>query len=293
MKYFIIALFACSSFCKVFNQEKHFLFIQNNSAQPFYVQLNNNVYSSTASGYINIAQLLQGKYYLTIGFAKNAYPEQKFIVDITNGEAGVGFTLKQQDPKKWVLINYITQAVIEADTRNTKNENTIKQEPQIQIQASPHEKDITLSTPVVLKIYDKNSSLGVNQVYVDKTNTNAVDTISIFIPLNNSVVKASIANKPSPCNALAQENDFYKLRLDIAASNTENAMLAAAAKALEKKCYSVSQVKNLGVLILSEENRYRFFSIAKPHISDIENFASLSTQFHSSEYIQRFKMLAQ
>jgi Domain of unknown function (DUF4476) len=129
-------------------------------------------------------------------------------------------------------------------------------------------------------------------VYVDKSNDKAVDTVAIFIPLN-ATVQPAVTTKPTPCNVLATENDFYKLRLDMAASTTEDAMLLAATKALEKKCYTVTQIKNLGVLILSEENRYKFFSIAKPHISDVENFSTLSTQFNLPEYIQRFKMLSQ
>lgn len=287
-------------------QEKHFIFIQSETNQPFYVQLNNNVFSSTGNGYLNIAQLTQGKYYLIIGFAKNSYPEQKFVVAINDGEAGAGFTLKQQADKAWVLVNYITGALITTDIIEIK---TIIQPPVVAEVAAPQlivENKIVapvITHPAVSlsvrKTYDRKSAQGIDQVYVDKT-----DTVAIFIPTTDNAVKTT-ANKPitiglpaattntvGKCSSIANKEDFYKLRLEMAAATTDAVMIDAGKKAFAKKCFTVEQLKNLGVLFLSEQSRYNFFEVAKTHVSDAENFKNLSSQFTLPDITEKFSALS-
>jgi hypothetical protein len=90
-------------------QEKHFVFIQSDNQQPFYVSLNGKIYSSTASGYVIIPKQLDGEYTATIGFGGNSFPEQsfKYVID----KKDIGFNLKNFGDKGWGLFNLQTLAV--------------------------------------------------------------------------------------------------------------------------------------------------------------------------------------
>ncbi|NIM34189.1 MAG: DUF4476 domain-containing protein [Hydrotalea flava] len=77
----------------------------------------------------------------------------------------------------------------------------------------------------------------------------------------------------------------------MASSNTDAAMIEAAKKAFEKNCYSVEQIKNLGILFLSQQNRLQFFAAAKKHLLDADNFHSLINQLIDPNIIEQFKAL--
>jgi Domain of unknown function (DUF4476) len=114
MKYFLSIFFL--SFClnHLSAQEKHFVFIQSDNRQPFYVSVNGKLHSSTASGYVIIPKLAEGNYNFTIGFAQNAFPEQTFTCVIQNKD--LGFDLKNFGDKGWGLFNLQTLDVTMAAT---------------------------------------------------------------------------------------------------------------------------------------------------------------------------------
>ncbi|MCW3109449.1 MAG: hypothetical protein JWQ09_3955 [Segetibacter sp.] len=117
MKYFLSIFFL--SFClnHLSAQEKHFVFIQSDNKQPFYVSVNGKLYSSTASGYVIIPKLADGNYNFTVGFAQNTYPEQTFTTVIQNKD--LGFDLKNFGEKGWGLFNLQSLDVTMATTANT------------------------------------------------------------------------------------------------------------------------------------------------------------------------------
>jgi hypothetical protein len=68
-------------------------------------------------------------------------------------------------------------------------------------------------------------------------------------------------------------------------------MLTAAKKVLKAKCFTTDQIKNLGVLFLTDEGKYKFFDLAYPFVSDSYNFKSLELQLKEAYYIERFKAM--
>ncbi|HVI46282.1 MAG TPA: hypothetical protein VM802_15510, partial [Chitinophaga sp.] len=73
--------------------DQHFVYIQSEKGQPFYVKLNGKVLSSTERGYIILPQIESGTTPITIGFAKDAGPEQKFSLRVSKSDQG--FLLKR------------------------------------------------------------------------------------------------------------------------------------------------------------------------------------------------------
>ncbi len=103
---FILSLSGLKSFC----QQDYFMYIQAEERQPFYAVINTKVYSSSESGYMIIPKLHDSNYNIMIGFAKNAFPEQRF--ELTINKKDLGFQLKYFKEKGWGLFNLQTMAVI-------------------------------------------------------------------------------------------------------------------------------------------------------------------------------------
>src|SRR5689334_13307175 len=95
---------------KSFSQQQYYIYIQSDERQPFYVRMDDKIYSSSLSGYLILSNLNDGNYALLIGFPKNAYPEHRFQVDINNKDKG--FQLKHSTDRTWQLVNLQNQAVI-------------------------------------------------------------------------------------------------------------------------------------------------------------------------------------
>jgi hypothetical protein len=103
------------------------------------------------------------------------------------------------------------------------------------------------------------------------------------------ISKPMIAN--SDCKNFATEDDFLKLRKKMAAENSDDEMLVAAKKVLKTKCFTTDQIKNLSVLFLTDEGKYKFFDLSYPFVSDSYNFSTLQVQLKETYYVERFKVM--
>lgn len=163
----------------------------------------------------------------------------------------------------------------------------------------------TKANPKIVKIFEKVSATGVDLIFIDKTNTKT-DTVAVYIPASGEKPLTRVAEpvKPTPVKATvpldfpavsskpaATNEDFLKTRLDMAGATTEEEMLRAAKLSLKNKTYTTEQIKNLGVLFLSEKGKLRFFEIAKPSVSDSSQFATLQNQFTQPELAEKFNSL--
>lgn len=88
------------------SQQLHFVYFQTDNRQPFYVKLNNNVYSSSAAGYLIIPRLPDSTFNLQIGFPKNESPEQSFQFSVKGKDEG--YLIKYFNDKGWGLYNLQT-----------------------------------------------------------------------------------------------------------------------------------------------------------------------------------------
>ena len=153
MKYFlsIFLLFICLNHLSA--QEKHFIFIQSDAKQPFYVSLNGKLYSSTASGYLIIPKLSDGNYNFTVGFAQNSFPEQNFSYSIQNKD--LGFELKNFNEKGWGLFNLQGLDITMATSANSNvvgkalSENAAAKAPVEEISFNKKKDTTTLSTKAI------------------------------------------------------------------------------------------------------------------------------------------------
>lgn len=84
-------------------QQVHFVYLQTENGQPFYIKMNKEVTSSTAAGYLILPRLADGDYNVTVGFPKREFPEEEFHLSVDKDNKG--FLLKNFGEKGWGLFN--------------------------------------------------------------------------------------------------------------------------------------------------------------------------------------------
>ncbi|RZM08469.1 MAG: DUF4476 domain-containing protein, partial [Pedobacter sp.] len=95
----------------------------------------------------------------------------------------------------------------------------------------------------------------------------------------------------SDCKTVAGEDDFLKTRKKMTAQKSDDAMVEAAKKLFRQKCYSTAQVRNLSVLFLKDEGKYKFFDAIYPFVYDSNEFRQLESQLSEEYYISRFRSM--
>jgi hypothetical protein len=433
MRSLFVLVFIC---CIVFiarAQQSHFIYLQTDNKQPFYVKLNEKLFSSSASGYLVIPKLPNGTHDLAVGFPKNEWPNQVIPVTVVNKD--LGFMLKNFDSKGWGLFNMQSMDVImantglkspesvQAATRTDEFSNTladvvntpsikelkkeeVKEKEAVKVPeparpaaeseikgsanntaaspvveskvaetgnittALPSPRD-TVMVPSVSKISESKTADGMILKYSVQDDSRW-DTVQVIIlqeevvgikeesketpgetkpvePLlaketkpgeltapkfidielaNPNTAKDSadvksakpeekatskektipseaaseMKNSPtgdlpglqminSDCKSSATDEDFIKVRKKMIAQKDDNEMISAAQKLFRQKCYSTEQVKNLSVLFLKDDSKYKFFDAAYPFVYDTPNFKTLESQLTDPYFISRFKAM--
>ena len=93
----------------MYSQQNHFIYLQTEDKQPFYVKLDSKVLSSSASGYLIIPKLQDGMYSVGIGFP--LLDGQQFFNCVIN-KKDIGYVIKNSGNNKWQLVNMQTQKVL-------------------------------------------------------------------------------------------------------------------------------------------------------------------------------------
>ena len=85
------------------SQHYHFVYIQGENQQAFYIKKTGDLLSSSATGFIILPKLQSGTHQFTVGFPKNQWPEYEFRVEVKSADRG--FTLKNFGEKGWGLFD--------------------------------------------------------------------------------------------------------------------------------------------------------------------------------------------
>ena len=130
-------------------------------------------------------------------------------------------------------------------------------------------------------------------VSTDTTNVQVKEDQKVKVSENNK--KPETIDKPiqrsNNCTQLATDDDFFKVRRNMAAEISNDNMISEAKKIFRAKCFSTEQIKNLSSLFLSEEGKYKFFDASYPFVSDREKFVLLQSELKDEYFINRFKSM--
>ena len=104
-------------------QQNHFIYIQHETNQSFYVKLDNKTYNSSAAGYVILPKLKDGTYKLSIGFPRTSIMEQNMVCTVDKSD--IGFILKNFENKGWGLFNLQTLDIVMDNGAVNFNNNSI------------------------------------------------------------------------------------------------------------------------------------------------------------------------
>ena len=403
-----LLLIACICMCNFSSlaQHNHFVYVQSDNKQPFYVRLKDKLYSSSASGYVILPKLSAGEHLLSFGFPNNEFPNQEISVNISGKD--LGYLLKNFPGKGWGLFNIQSMDVLMAknasksvspSTTETRTDafsttladvvNTPSIKEVNKPQPAPETKPVAAvqPTPPVIPVdpkpetavvpekisepavpaapaaalsvikktgYAQSSSLiAVQYLVTDDFGNDTVDVeiaimpavnepaavaeptvvktetppvapvtakaeepkfINIDLPNPNTENKQAATQEKQPegptpissaatenpgklqminsdCKSMANDNDFLKARKKMTSQKSDDAMVESAKKLFKQKCYSTEQVKNLSVLFLKDEGKYKFYDAVYPFVYDSKAFRQLESTLTEEYYISRFRSM--
>lgn len=108
--------------CNAISQKIYFVYLQTEQDQPFFVRMNDTLYSYAASGYIILPKLYDSTYSFSVGFPQDRWPEQRFSVKI--GGRDHGYLIKNFGEKGWGLFDLQTKAVQMSASEIKNGDNT-------------------------------------------------------------------------------------------------------------------------------------------------------------------------
>lgn len=117
MSKILLSLLFCVSVFEASSQKVYFVYMQSENDQPFFVRLDDKIYSSSASGYLILSRLKDTIYNFRVGFAGSKWPEQLFLVNM--GRKDHGYLLKNFQDKGWGLFDLQTMNVQMASSGNS------------------------------------------------------------------------------------------------------------------------------------------------------------------------------
>ncbi|HSZ86382.1 MAG TPA: DUF4476 domain-containing protein [Puia sp.] len=182
----------------VFAQKNHFIAIQSENKQSFYVKAAENVLKSTPTGHIIIPKLVDSTYIFTIGFTKTPTAEEQFSIVLTKD---VGFILKIGKDNRLVLSNPQTAQLIAP----------IRQQ---QYFVSEDSATTTTSTTSVTKKADQSFSKLMAQVVNDSAvmeNMYVADEPKKEVTKTETPTKPVIINDSSVANQQKKKNEITKI----------------------------------------------------------------------------------
>ena len=182
----------------------------------------------------------------------------------------------------------------------------------------------TNTTPSVKKLREVSLKISRKIVYQDIGKDGQIDTITLFVffETNDSLAKkpsvgpavagvrqvklsdSSSGNKAQSknktviktedqaCTQMATEEDVAFLRDAILKANILNDKIAIASEAFSMKCFSVSQVRLLASLFVSDKDKYRLMDAAHQHISDRDHFRELVDMLTDKNFQRKFLVMA-
>lgn len=200
-------------------QQVHFVYLQTENAQPFYVKLDNKVTSSSSSGYLILPKLADGTYKISIGFPKKEFPEEGFeiLVDKDNK----GFLLKNFGDKGWGLFNLQSFALVMGNnsTAAPATANKLQDDPfskmlaKVVKDSSILEKNIVDNTvPNQQQAIADTLAINGNDMSAKTTEIKAIDTSAMH---NETEIKSIDTTALIPDAATSANKDSAKVSLSV------------------------------------------------------------------------------
>ena len=98
---------------------QHYLFIESEGQQPFYLKTADKVYSSNGSGFLLLSKVTDSVLSVKIGFPGNTIPESTFVISGTDHDRG--FLMRKSEGQGWILIDRVSMEKLYAGNSASGN----------------------------------------------------------------------------------------------------------------------------------------------------------------------------
>ena len=206
-----------------FGQQSHFIFLQAENREPFYVLLNKKTYSASSIGYLILPKLENGEYHIRLGFPSAASVEQDYILQVKDNDQG--FLIKEFGEKGPGLFNLQsldiqyageaskqkTEAIAKAEVKLTADgtrEKTDIVKPPLDTNGMKVNEMTEIKWPVLLSQIRTDSGF----IYQYEVKNNEIkDTINAYIYIKNDAPPIPIIeNKPKDTVPAIVNNELPK-----------------------------------------------------------------------------------
>jgi hypothetical protein len=157
----------------------------------------------------------------------------------------------------------------------------------------------------VKKLREVSLKISRKMVFLDIGKDGRADTITLFVYFETTdlAVKKTPGGEPMAvkkqstdavtCGQAATEADTEALRSAILKANSEQEKIAVAAGAFAIKCFSVSQVRFLASLLVSDKAKYGLMDAAHMHVLDRDHFPELVDMLSDKNFQRKFLVMAE
>lgn len=183
---------------------QHYIFIEAEGQQPFYLKRGGETFSSTGTGFIILSKIDQKEIDFIIGFPNRLYPEVSFKVDALHQDRG--FALKMIDGKAWVLVDRLSSVVIAGglvDKKQTTSEISKSSTGFAELLA-----DATGDKTLLERVTTNSAPVEKNNSVNTKTKTNSVVSKTQSVPK-----QANKSNNKGIVRSYIQSDDSMLLRI--------------------------------------------------------------------------------
>ncbi len=142
--------------------------------------------------------------------------------------------------------------------------------------------------PMAMKKPLPPDSAGVKKIQLRNKESDTTDLKKAIVKKNSTKTTDTPA-----CGLAATESDTEVLRLAILKANSEQEKIAVAAEAFAIKCFSVSQVRFLASLLVSDKAKYGLMDAAHLHILDRDHFPELVDMLTDKNFQRKFLAMAE
>lgn len=184
--------------------EHHFIYIQSEKGELFYVRYKGKVLSASAKGYVIVPELPKGTADLVVGFPKNEIPEKHFSITLT-GTRDEGFVIKHTSAQEIALFNLQTYTLLKPVAAETAAA------PEAAPATSPAE---TAAVPAQAAPADASTAMMSNvKKDLDSTFANNKD-VAIAAPQSTAPAAAPVAAPATTPAAPAKQPNKFASALD-------------------------------------------------------------------------------
>jgi hypothetical protein len=257
-------------------QNFHFIYIQPENKTPFYIKIDGQTIPSSSSGYIIIPRLTQDSYKIYIGFPQSKLSE--LTVTFVLNDKDAGYVLKKDVDETWYIIDLLSKKTLPIERQLQSGKDVVTM-----IDGDEFAR--------VLSEVVNDSSIRKIKSPVSKPVKTPVEVMPDIGKDTITISKTVKASTNKNCKVVATKAVFLKLLKKMQEQKKDIDKHAVAAKGFISSCFTTGQIKELGLLFITDGERYKFYVAAFQHISDAENFVVLENQFTDNYYRSRFKAM--